>query len=158
MKKLFALLLVVCSLSAQAALNLSCHAVDDLDSSMDTHVLVAGDLLMYCQDKDNKGYTVELAGVGPGLELVLSEVAITCPTVSKKRLQKEGSISFGAIKVSASAFIGAKAGVALNHRGGSCFLAGINAGLGASVSIGEMTIHQGFVGGDSRIGDFLSGL
>jgi hypothetical protein len=140
---LFLLMASIFSQNASAGLNLVCETHD-----VHRHFLAYGQIVLDCSrigrdevTSDNHDYAVIISGVGPGLQLDLGTRAIvSCPTVSKKRLDRKGYVYMASATVSATAIAGATAGVAINHRGGACFIAGAQLGLGASAKIGGFTI------------------
>jgi hypothetical protein len=155
MKKILIGLLVLVSIGANAAINLSCEYVpgpfpgdiliDPTPSGkgISYHLLLGGEMALNCLTHKGEEYSIYLSGIGPGLEFTAGRLFLTCPTVSKKRLDRKGEILLGAINVSATPGVGANVGVGLNHRGGACFLGGVQSGLGASVKIGGLFISTG---------------
>jgi hypothetical protein len=146
MKKLIATFLLLGSLSSQAAVNLVCSQEygDNGDIMPSAHGFVYGSLYTDCRDKNNNSYSITLKGVGPGLELhTTSGFVVTCPTVSKKRLDRKGVINLGSTQISATAIGGVSAGLAVNFLGGSCFIGGIQYGFGASMKVGLFKLMKG---------------
>ena len=81
--------------------------------------------------KEAGDYTVLVYGPGLGLRIDQSEIVLNCPTAALKNIEKA---DFYGLKVSASAVIGATAGVFVSKRLGSCLLTGINLGIGAGIA------------------------
>jgi hypothetical protein len=84
-----------------------------------------------------------MSGIGPGLEFASGGFVVSCPTVSKKRLDNRGKIVLGAVNASTSALVGVNTGIAINHRGGTCIILGVHAGIGASIKIGALKLMRG---------------
>lgn len=157
MKKIILTALLTMSFSAQA-MNLTCVSVGEacnlteggsmLGSASD-HWLIQGtmDIRCYVTSKD-KAYDqpilVSIFGFGPGLRFDKGNALnIFCPTMKKKstleRLKDDNIHLFGA-EADASAVVGAKVGAFANTSGDSCFITGVNVGVGASVMLAaEMT-------------------
>lgn len=148
MKKLLFTIMFLLSVTSYAGVNLNCSLESNgesyADSEMSGHVLLGGSIQANCRDSKYDKYSVQISGIGPGLEFDAGAAFIlSCPTVSKKRLIRKGQAILGTLNVSATPLFGAMAGIALNHRGGSCFLIGITGGLGVSVKVGYMKIMSG---------------
>jgi hypothetical protein len=143
MKKLMIGILIFASLSSFAAVNLSCkHLSPGLTE--DIHYGVLGHALLDCTDKNDKKYAVVFRGVGLGFRHSSDGfIGLSCPTVSLKRLNTNGRVNLGSVRVAASLGGGASAAVAINHRGGTCLMGGLELGVGASASLGELSIMKG---------------
>ncbi len=144
MKKIIILFSLFASLNSFASLGLKCKQ----NLWDDGHVGLAGTTILDCEDFKGNEYMVVFSGVGPGL-LVNDErhAVITCPTISKKRLEKKGQVNLGSVKVSAAIIGGVELAIAANQRGGTCLLTGVSFAAGASILIGKVTIytHEGKV-------------
>lgn len=147
MKALLISLLALGSISSFAAVNLSCKHTDpwgNYGATSDEHLMVVGNTLLDCSDKNDVKYTVALVGVGPGMRYTSNGIiGLTCPTVSKAKLNNKGRINLGAVRVAASVVGGGNVAVALNHRGGVCLMGGLEFGAGFSVVVGKMSILKG---------------
>lgn len=147
MKKFFLFASAFFALNSLAAVNLKCAYMESdifqtghATGAQQTKVL-AKTQFTSCYDKDGNSYTITFDGVGAALKLVAGEdMVVTCPTVNKRKLLRNGSVNLGAVKVGASLFYGVSATVALNHKGGVCLLGGIDLGLGAEAVLGKMSI------------------
>jgi hypothetical protein len=95
-----------------------------------------------CKDRKGKNYYLFGAGFGAIFKISNSYFTVTCPLVRKSRF-KEGT-SFGVVRASAAALVGANVGVAVNESLGFCIMAGVEAiGFGGGVSLGFLEIGEG---------------
>jgi hypothetical protein len=157
MKKLLIGLLALGSISSFAGIHLKCTANPYAESNgiMQPYghasegsfsIVLYNALMADCTDlKTGEDMYVVMEGFGPGIKLSSSNFIMTCPLVSKKRLKRRQHMSFFNTRISASAIVGANAGVSVNGRGGVCVSAGIEIGVGGSVEIGKMEIGIGNV-------------
>ena len=106
--------------------------------------LLAGCTKEVSEDK-YEHYTLLIQAFGIALRPAgFSAFAMTCPTVSSKRLDRKKKVSLGTIRVGADLHLGANISVALNHRGGTCFIGGFDFySIGAELTLGKMTLFKG---------------
>jgi hypothetical protein len=148
MKILITISLALISLNSLAGIHLTCdQSIIDQSGYSDSMNGVKSISILNCYDNNREQYTLFMKGFGVGGKLALmSEYAVTCPTVSKRRLNRKGKVVLGSVKANASVFVGADVAVAANHRGGVCLLAGYDFyGVAAAVSVGKMVIYKGSV-------------
>jgi hypothetical protein len=148
MKKIILITLTLISMNSFAGLHMTCEQVAiNQTGEGDVMTGLKSSTILSCKGKKQKDYTLVIKGYGLGVKLGLGSVlAITCPTVSERRLNRVGKVSLGSVKATASVFLGADAVVAVNHRGGTCMMVGFNFNsYSAGVSIGKMTIFKGDV-------------
>lgn len=147
MKKIIVTIaLAVISMNSFAGLHMTCTQTGlNQTGEQDQMTGIKAVTVLTCLDKKVNDYTLIIKGYGIGFKAALgSTFAITCPTVSKRRLKRVGSVSLGAVKATAGVIVGADAVVAVNHRGGTCVMVGATlAGLSAGVSVGKMSIYTG---------------
>lgn len=149
MKKLFLSFCFLLSMNSFAGIFLTCNSSDqdakDLGWGTGDHRIIAGQLRLDCKDKRGDWYSIDIQGIGPGIEIVKSAViGIACPLVSKKKLDNRGSLSFLGGNVSATVLVGATLGAGINIRGGFCAIGGLNTnGFGASAEVGLLKIMKG---------------
>ena len=143
MKKLLIGLLALGSFSSFAAVNLACKHLSP-GQTEDIHYGVLGHTLLDCTGKNDEKFAVVFRGAGLGFRHSSDGViGLSCPTVSLKRLNTKGRVNLGSVRVAASLGGGASAAIAINHRGGTCLMGGLELGAGASASIGELSIMKG---------------
>lgn len=140
--------LTLFSLNSFAGVHLKCEqSIIDQSGYNDVMNGVKSIAILHCQNKNREQYTIFMKGYGLGYKFsMLSEYLVTCPTVSKRRINKKGKVVLGSARASASIVFGLNATVAANHRGGVCLVAGYEAmGFLASASVGKMVIYKGSV-------------
>ena len=134
MKKIFAIscALVIC-FSAHGA-TLKCSNFEgsfDYDSS---GLIIADILEADCTTDKGATYSLRIEGFGGTIRYDRDFIKISCPFVNDPRGNYLG------VKVSASAIFGGGVGAYLGD-GGICMLGGVSLGLGASGTLGAMTIR-----------------
>lgn len=138
MKKILILFSLITSFNSYASLSLKCSQ----NLWDDGHVGFEATKIFNCKDFKGNEHTVIFRDVGPGLLINDETYAVmTCPTVSKKRLERKGLVNLGSVKVSAAVIGGVEVAIAANLRGGACLLTGVNIGIGVSVLVGRMSIY-----------------
>jgi hypothetical protein len=137
---------------SQASVFLACESTyssaaegPDFRLPTDLNAVIVGTLLADCRDKKGDIYSVSLGGISPGLLIGESIFTLSCPTVSKRKLKRNGSVAFLGTRATVAAIAGVNVGLAVNHKGGFCLLAGVELGIGAAVNIGAMKIFTGTV-------------
>ncbi len=147
MKKIIIALAFLTSLNSFAGVFLTCSSKDVHEGGegvVSDNILLFGEFKFSCKDFKGNDYSIQMKGVGPGIEFNPdAAVAVACPSVSKKRLNSRGKVILGAVNVSAAIIGGVTEGIALNHRGGMCLVSGFTTGFGASIKIGYLKIMKG---------------
>lgn len=131
---------------AYAGLHMACTSSEGFDlidpESNNYHALVIGGVTASCVATNGDRYTLSLKGGGVGIGGSLESFVISCPSVSKKRLDRKGFVHLGSVHASAAFVAGASTAIALNHRGGFCTAIGLDYGMTAAVKIGRMSIYK----------------
>lgn len=154
-KAVLLLSLTTFSLKSFSAVNLTCEMYEN--KSTDSHFTVIGQTLLNCRDSKGESYTLVFRGIGLGLRKAPKQIIVlTCPTVSKKKLNRKGKVELFGVKVAASLGVGVNAVAAINHKGGTCLAAGLEMGAGASVTTGQMIILKGTDHEDKLLYDWKS--
>lgn len=170
MKSLLIAALMICAFSAKAGVHLKCNVLevfneygytddegnrygnnaqlDDMGVTLGVVDYVKG----YCRPtkrwakklkkrgiKFPSELNVRMIGPGIGLRFSGSSFTFSCPLVRKRKFLKG---NFYGVKVHATAGAGANVGIFTNRRLGVCTMAGIDLGLGASLSISRLKFDQ----------------
>ncbi len=137
--------------TAYAGVTFKCNALGFEDYIESNGAGLIGEhLLARCKSKHGL-YDIDFVGIGPGLRISSSNMIISCPFVRKNKI--EGT--YIGVKASAVAGIGATVAVVSNKRLGVCSITGLEVGLGASVTIGRMTINEANYAGDYGFHELL---
>jgi hypothetical protein len=134
MKKFFTVLGVMLICSTAHAVTLKCSNFQG-NFGYDSNGLIIADILEAdCKTNSDSFYNLRIEGFGGTIRYDRDYLKISCPFVNDPRGDYLG------VKVSASAIFGGGVGAYLGD-GGICMLGGVSLGLGASGTLGMMSIR-----------------
>ena len=134
MKKFFAVLGVLIICDSAHAVTLKCSNFE-VSSAYDSNGMIVVDILeANCTTSQDAFYNLRIEGFGGTIRYDRDYLKISCPFVTDPRGDYLG------VKVSASAIFGGGVGAYLGD-GGICMLGGVSLGLGASGTLGMMSIR-----------------
>jgi hypothetical protein len=117
------------------AVSLMCENFTSEGYDEASHGIVITDIVeLKCDSSQGDSFDVLIEGFGGALRFDRDAVTINCPIV------KNPAGTYVGTKVSATGFFGVSVGVYVGP--GVCFLGGLTMGLGASATLGTMTITE----------------